>query len=177
VQRGHRRRDLVYTYEEYEPARPIAITLSPIPVVWGRFSGTFEVQLAPHHSLLASPNVLLFDADRGGRNNLLSWGFGFASTHSSSLGLELGYHYWFHWSRTLSGPFLGPSLLLGSTTDANAGATADAQTYWGVALDAGGQHVFSGGFTLGGGIGVAYAHMADSHAVYPRVLLQIGWSF
>ena len=84
---------------------------------------------------------------------------------------------WWHWARSLSGPFLGPSLLLGSTTNASPVTTTDAQPYWGVALDVGGQHVFPGGFTLGGGIGVAYAHMADASAVYPRVLLQIGWSF
>lgn len=173
-----RRREVVYVPEEVlEPPRPVAITVSPIPLVWGRLSGTFEVQLAPHHSLFASPNLLIADADRGGRNNLISQGLGFASRDSSGLGLELGYHYWWHWSRSLSGPFIGPSLLLGSTTNANVGVTADAQTYWGVALDIGGQHVFPGGFTLGGGAGVAYAHMADANAVYPRFLLQIGWSF
>lgn len=175
--RGRRRREVVLVYEEYEPPRPIAITLSPVPLIWGRISATFEVQIAPHHSLYASPNALVFDVDRGGRNNLFSEGFGFASTHSSSLGLELGYHYWWRWSRSLTGPFFGPALLLGSTTNANAGVGPDAQTYWGVALDAGGQHVFPGGFTVGGGIGVAYAHMADTSAVYPRVLLQMGWSF
>lgn len=164
-------------YEEVEPPRPVAITLSPVPLAYGRLSATFEVQIAVHHSLFASPNALIFDADRGGKYNLISQGFGFASTHSSSLGLELGYHYWWRWGRTLSGPFLGPSLLLGSTTNANVGTTADAQTYWGLALDAGGQHVFPGGFTLGGGVGVAYAHMADFNAVYPRALLQMGWSF
>jgi hypothetical protein len=146
-------------------------------MIWGRVSATFEVQLAPHHSLFASPNALLFDVDRGGRTNLISEGFGFASPHSSSLGIELGYHYWWRWARTLSGPFMGPSLLLGSTSSAYAGTTTEPQTYWGLAFDVGGQHVFPGGFTLGGGIGVAYAHMADSNAVYPRLLLQIGWSF
>ena len=173
----HRRREVVYVVEEYEPPRPVAITLSPVPLIWGRLSGTFEVQIAPHHSLLASPSALVFDADRGGRYNLISEGLGFASQHSSSLGLELGYHYWWRWSRSLSGPFFGPSLLLGSTTNAYAGTTTDAQGYWGVALDAGGQHVFPGGFTLGGGVGVAYSHMADAGALYPRVLLQMGWSF
>lgn len=155
----------------------MAITVSPLALVLGRLSGTFEVQLAPHHSLFASPNVLIFDVDRGGRNNLVSQGTGFASSSSSSLGLELGYHYWWRWARSLTGPFIGPALLLGSTSNANVGNPANAQTYWGLALDVGGQHVFPGGFTLGGGVGLAYAHMADANAVYPRVLLQMGWSF
>jgi hypothetical protein len=175
--RVRRRREVVYVYEEVEPPRPVAITVSPLALVLGRLSGTFEVQLAPHHSLFASPSALIFNVDRGGRNNLVSEGTGFASTNSSSLGLELGYHYWWRWARSLTGPFFGPALLLGSTTNANVGPTANAQTYWGIALDAGGQHVFPGGFTLGGGVGLAYAHMADTGAVYPRLLLQMGWSF
>ncbi len=163
--------------EEPESARPVAITLNPLGLFWGRLSGNFEVQLAPHHSLLASPNVLVFDADRGGSGALVSEGFGFATQRSSSLGLELGYHYWFSWARTLRGPFFGPSVLLGSTSNASVGTTSGAQGYWGVALDAGGQHVLPGGFTLGAGIGLGFAHMADANAVFPRLLLQIGWSF
>ena len=95
----------------------------------------------------------------------------------ASLGLELGYHYWLRWARSLRGVFLGPSLLLGSTTNASVGPTADAQTYWGLAFDAGAQHVFPGGFTLGAGLGLGFVHMADASAFFPRILLQMGWSF
>jgi hypothetical protein len=165
-------------YEEYDPPRPVAITFNALALTVGRLSGNFEVQIAPHHSLLASPNALLFDVDRGGRYNAVSEGLGFASRGSSSLGIELGYHYWWRWSRDLRGPFLGPSLLIGSTTNATAGPNpADAQTYWGLALDAGWQAVLAGGFTIGGGLGIGYAHLGDANAIFPRVLFQIGWSF
>lgn len=164
-------------YEEYDPPRPVAITFNPLALSVGRLSANFEVQIAPHHSLVASPNVIVFGEDRGGRYNALSEGLGFASHDSSSLGIELGYHYWWHWSRDLRGPFFGPSLLLGSTTDATAGSTTDAQTYWGLAFDVGGQAVLGGGFTIGGGLGLGFVHLADANAIFPRVLLQIGWSF
>jgi hypothetical protein len=61
-------------------------------------------------------------------------------------------------------------------TNASVGPTADAQTYWGLAFDAGGQHVFPGGFTLGAGLGLGFVHMADASAFFPRILLQMGWS-
>ena len=143
----------------------------------GRLSGNFEVQLAPHHSLLASPSFIIFPADRGGRYNLESQGMGFASRDSNGLGLELGYHYWWRWSRSLRGPFMGPSLLLGSTDRATVGPTTDSQPYWGVAFDLGGQAVTPAGFTIGGGVGMGFIHMADANALFPRFLLQMGWSF
>lgn len=134
--------------------------------------------LAPHHSLLASPNTLFFPGDRGGRYNAVSWGLGYATRDSSSLGLELGYHYWWRWSRDLRGLFAGPSFLMGSTTQATVGPNqAGAQTYFGAALDAGWQAVLSGGFTFGLGVGLGYVHLAEANEVYPRVLMQIGWSF
>jgi hypothetical protein len=171
-----RRREVVYVYPDYDPPRPVAITFNPLDLGVGRLSANFEVLVAPHHSLLASPNGLIFNTDRGGSNNVTSDGLGFATRSSASLGLELGYHYWLRWARSLRGVFLGPSLLLGSTTNASVGPTADAQTYWGLAFDAGGQHVFPGGFTLGAGLGLGFVHMADASAFFPRILLQMGWS-
>jgi hypothetical protein len=136
-----------------------------------------EVQLAPHHSVVASPNVLILHVDRGGRYSLASEGFGFATRTSNGFGIEAGYHYYLSGQRPLRGPFLGPSLLLGATTDASVGDPSRAQAYWGFALDAGEQEVLPGGLTIGAGVGVGLVFMADATAVFPRLLLQVGWSF
>ena len=69
------------------------------------------------------------------------------------------------------------ALVFGVAFFAVVGSTTDAQTYWGAALDAGGQAVMPGGFTVGGGVGVGFLHMASATAVFPRFLLQMGWSF
>jgi hypothetical protein len=176
--RYRRRREVVAEYVEYDPPRPVAITWNPVALTAGRLSGNFEVLVAPHHALLVSPNALVFDQDRGGRYNVVSQGLGFASRNSDSLGLELGYHYWWRWARDLRGPFFGPSLLLGSTTNATAGPSpGSAQPYWGAAFDVGGQGVLSGGFTIGAGAGLGFIHLGDASALFPRFLFQIGWSF
>ena len=177
VYRPRHRREVVAVYEEYDPPRPVAITWNPLALVGGRLSGNVEVLLAPHHALLVSPSALVLQADRGGRYNAESQGLGFASRSGGGFGLELGYHYWWRWSRDLRGPFLGPSLLLGSTTNATAGPDpASAQTYWGAALDAGWQAVLAGGFTLGAGVGLGLVHLGGASAIFPRLLLQVGWS-
>jgi hypothetical protein len=169
-----RREEIVYVVEE--PAgRPLAITFNPLPLLWGRLSANLEYQLAPHHSVVLSPNLLVFNEDRG--TGSLSQGFGFARPDSSGIGGELGYHFWPRWSRSLRGLFFGPSFLLGSTGDATVGDSSHPQTYYGLAFDVGGQTVLPGGFTIGGGIGLGILRMADSAAVFPRALFQIGWSF
>jgi hypothetical protein len=129
--------------------------------------------LAPHHSLVGSANVLLANLGRGG---LLAQGFGFAQSTSSGGGGEIGYHYWWYWRRELRGLFFGPSLLLGTTTQATVGDASSAQAYWGVAVDVGEQAVFSSGVTLGAGAGLGFVRMAGVEAVFPRTLLQVGWS-
>jgi len=163
-------------YEE-PVSRPVAITFNPLALALGRLSGNVEILLAPHHSLVLSPNLLIFQEDRGGRYSLESEGLGFATQRSGSFGGEVGYHYWWRWRRSLVGPFFGPSLLLGSVTNASVGTTANAQGYWGAAFDAGGQGVLPGGFTIGAGVGVGLVDMAGVAAVFPRFLLQLGWSF
>jgi hypothetical protein len=176
--RYRHRREYAPVYEEYEPPHPVAITWNPIALVAGRLSGNVEVQVAPHHSLIASPNALVLQADRGGRWNAVSEGLGYASRTSSSLGLELGYHFWWRWSHSLRGPFVGPSLLIGSTTNATAGPNpGNAQTYFGAAIDAGGQAVTPWGFTFGAGLGLGWVHLGGADSLFPRFLMQIGWSF
>jgi hypothetical protein len=153
------------------------VTLNPLPLAWGRLSANVELLLAPHHAVFASPNLLLIHADRGGPSNPLSQGFGFATRTSVSFGVELGYHYFLSSQWSLRGPFLGPALLLGATTDASVGDATHLQAYWGVAFDAGWQEVFKGGFTIGGGLGLGLVHMADTTAIFPRFLIQAGWTF
>ena len=174
--RGRRRREVVYVYEE-PVARPVAITFDPAALVLGRLSANVEFLLAPHHSLVLSPNVLAFQEGHGGRYDLASEGLGFATERSNSFGGELGYHYWWRWRRSLMGPYFGPSLLLGSVTNASVGPTAAAQAYWGGAFDAGGQGVLPGGFTIGAGIGLGFIELGSNGAVFPRFLFQLGWSF
>jgi hypothetical protein len=136
-----------------------------------------EWELAPHHSIVAAPNALIFQADRDGRRYLLSEGFGFASPSSFGAGTEVGYHYWPGASDVLRGWFLGPSLLAGLTTDATVGNPTHPQGYWGLALDLGAQEVLGSGFTAGLGGGIGFLHMAGTSAFVPRLLLQLGWTF
>ncbi len=146
--------------------------------MFGRLSAAAEISLTRHHALVVAPNLLLVQVDRGGRDSLVSEGFGFASTASSSVGIELGYHYWWAaWpaQESLRGLFLGPSLLLGDTSQSSVDPS-HAQGYWGVACDVGTQEVFSGGFTIGAGAGLGFVRMAGATAFFPRLLLQIGWS-
>jgi hypothetical protein len=157
--------------------RVIAISWSPVALAWGRLGLEGEFEVARHHAIVGAVNALVFEADRGGSGTMMSAGFGFASGASSSLGLEIGYHYWFDARRALSGVFLGPSLLLGMTDQATAGDGAGWQGYWGGALDVGWQEVFPVGLTVAAGGGLAVAHMADAAAPYPRLVARAGWAF
>jgi hypothetical protein len=172
-----RRSDDVVVYVEPPEAHPVAVTLNPVGLFRGRLSVNVELQLQPHHSLYVSPNVLVFHSDRGDESSLVSEGLGFATRTSSSVGLEFGYHYWWRWSRELRGPFIGPALLLGSTTEASVGDPTHGQSYWGLAFDFGWQEVLPGGFTAGVGAGLETVRLAGTGAVVPRFLLQLGWSF
>ena len=151
----------------------MAIALNPMPLPWGRLSGNVELLLLPHHAVVASASALFANADRGG---LLALGLGFAQSASSGAGGELGYHYWWYWRDVLSGPFFGPSLLFGVTSAATVGDPSHAQAYWGAAIDVGEQAVLAGGFTIGGGAGLGLIRMAGAGVVFPRFLLQVGWS-
>jgi hypothetical protein len=172
--RGTRTDDVIYV--EPEPS-PVAVTLSPLDLLAGRLSGDVEVQLAPHHAVIVSANTLVFDDGRGSATSLVSEGFGFASRTSRGFGIEVGYHYWWDWARSLRGPFFGPSLVLGATSDAAVGDPTHVQGFWGLALDGGYQEVFAGGFTAGAGAGLELLRMSGTSAVVPRLLAQVGWSF
>jgi len=158
-----------------ERRHPVALTINPAPAGFGRLSGNVEFLVVAHHAIILSPNVLFFPIDRGGRSSLVSEGLGFATHDSASFGMELGYHYWWRGRDALRGPFAGPSFLLGTTTQSSIDPSR-ALGYWGAAFDVGLQEVVRGGFTIGGGAGLGLLRMSTSTAVFPRVLLQIGWS-
>jgi hypothetical protein len=155
--------------------RLLALTFDPAPLALGRLSGNVEALFAPHHAIIVSPNILVFQADRGGPTAFASEGFGFATRASSSFGVELGYHYYGQGRDALRGLFLGPSLLLG-TTSASTVDPSRSLGYWGLAFDVGDEEVLRGGFTLGGGVGLGVLRMSNTNAAFPRILLQIGWS-
>lgn len=165
--------------EEPEPAqRTLAVTWNPVDIAWGRLSANAELLLAPRHSLVACLDSLVFHADRGSSQDVLSEGFGFASPTSFGLGGELGYRYWPRGLTSLTGPFVGPSFVLGATTDARVGDPSHVQGYWGLAVDLGyQQQLLVDGFTAGAGVGLEVVHMADVTALVPRLLAQVGWSF
>jgi hypothetical protein len=164
---------VIVAYEEHTAS----VTINPLALTLGRLSANLELLLAPHHALVLSPNALVFQVDRGGRYNLASEGLGFASPTATSFGGEVGYHYWWTWRHTLAGPFFGPSLLFGSVNGATVGPATGTQWYWGGAVDAGAQAIFPGGLTFGGGLGLGFTTMASAVGVFPRFLLQLGWSF
>jgi hypothetical protein len=174
TRRVERSEDVVYV----EPVvHPLAVTLNPLDLFWGRISTNIEFQLEPHHSILVVPSVLAAHSNRGDPGDLLPRGFGFATTTSNGAGIELGYHYWLHWARVLRGPFLGPSFLLGFTTHPSVGDPNGTEGYWGLAFDAGWQEVIAPGFTAGAGLGVGWLRMSDTATAFPRFLVQVGWSF
>jgi hypothetical protein len=159
------------------PARGVAITWNPAGLFWGRLSANVEVQLAPHHALIVSPNVLVFRANRGSMESLVSEGLGFASPSSLGGGAEVGYHYWLLAAGPLRGVFFGPSFLFGATTHASTGNPSHTQGYWGFGADVGVEQVIFDGFTAGAGVGLGLLRMADTTALVPRLLCQVGWMF
>jgi hypothetical protein len=164
-----------YAEEWYRP-RWWAVTLNPVPLAFGRLSANLELDLAPHHALVLSPNVLFAGVGRGDPRTLLSDGFGFASTGSQSYGFEVGYHYWMRRRPALEGIFLGPSVVVGVTTQATVGDPSRTQAYGGAAFDVGYQAVVGPGFVVGAGAGAGLIHMSSTNALFPRLLFQIGWT-
>jgi hypothetical protein len=157
-----------------EGSRSVTLTLNPLGLTLGRLSGNIEIMLTPHHSVVVSPNLLVFHEERSG---LASHGLGFATYDSSSVGGEIGFHVWTWRPQSPERFFGGYSFLLGTVTDASVGTPGRMQVYWGVAVDAGGQAVFPGGFTVGGGLGLGFIDVASNVGFFPRLLLQLGWSF
>ncbi len=151
-------------------ARKLSIRLNPLPLFLSRLSVDVEYELAPHHALVAAPQLTFHDRDRG---KLPSYAFGYTASESSGVGAELGYHYWL--APRMEGLFLGPSLLVGFTGH----PVVSTHAYYGLAFDVGYQLMLANGFTIGGGGGLLAIGAGGGNALHvtPRVLFGIGWSF
>ncbi|MBV9949654.1 MAG: hypothetical protein JOZ69_22625, partial [Myxococcales bacterium] len=114
--RPHVARTYIWSPPE-EPSRTLALTLNPLSIALGRLSGNLELLVAAHHALVLSANLLVAQVGRGGPGSLVSQAYGFVTEASGGLGAEVGYHY-YAWRRrsVLRGPFVGPSVVVGSTT-------------------------------------------------------------
>jgi hypothetical protein len=168
----------------------VALTINPLPLVAGRYGANLDVLPVPHHAVTTS--VFLQTFPLGLLRAYIPQGFDLADP-PSRLGGEVGYRF-YTGSKAANGFFLGPSVVLmpiayPRATDAGVEVTSF-QAY-GAAIDVGVQAVTSGGFTIGGGLGVmglAYSlprsnvagveipTVATPH-VLPRLLLATGWSF
>lgn len=168
--------------EEVETTRfrPLALTINPLSLMFGRIGANVEFLPAEHHGIMLNPYY-----------SSVSVELGEIETRYTSLGGELGYHF-YTGSKGANGFFVGPSFLMSRTT-LNAecmkvGCDADPEatiTTYGVAVDLGGQHVFDNGITLGGGGGLMYLKSSAEaegdtvlkfEGVLPRFLFTVGYS-
>jgi hypothetical protein len=160
--------------------RPLALTVNPLTLLFGRVGANVEVLPVEHHAIMLNPyfsNVSLETAET--KTEYFSWGG------------ELGYHF-YTGKKGANGFFVGPSFVFTRTRATaecvSVGCNTDPEvafTTYGAALDLGGQHVFDNGVTLGGGGGIMYLKSsaeADGdtvlqfQGVVPRVLFTVGYS-
>jgi hypothetical protein len=174
---------------ETVPFKHLTLTANPLSLLIGRVGVNVEYLPVPHHAIVANP--FYWSA-----SDTTSIGDTSIKDTYSSFGGELGYHF-YTGSKGANGFYAGPSLILMTTstsTDAKIGSstvsTSNSVFAYGGAFDIGGQHVFDGGFTIGGGAGVMALNSATSSTsngtssstfkvsgVLPRVLFTIGYSF
>jgi hypothetical protein len=135
--------------------------------------------LEAHHAIVVSPNLTPV-ASSGAADQL-----GVAPYDGYlGFGAEVGYLYFTDRARVASGFFLGPQFVVASASwTAQRGGASTHGSALGLAFDAGYQHVFAGGFTASGGVGLEYLVgsrgllMAPVKQVQPRALLSLGYSF
>ena len=161
-----------------EPFRHVALTANPFTLL-GMLRVGVNVEYLPiaHHGIILNPYFT-------------SWsvGFGSAKTWLRYGGFELGYHF-YSGHKGANGFFAGPSFVFNSGsvgTEFDDESDKVSLNSYGVAFDFGGQHVFDGGITVGGGAGLMHlkssAKAKDDAFVkfdgtWPRVLLTFGYSF
>jgi hypothetical protein len=172
--------DAARTDTEGTRFRPLALTINPLTLMFGRFGANVEFLPAEHHAIMLNPYY-----------SSASIELGEVRTSYRSLGAELGYHF-YTGSKGANGFFVGPSFLMMRTEleaqCMNVGCDLDPEatvSTYGVALDLGGQHVFDNGITLGAGAGLMYlksSARADGdtvlkfEGVLPRILFTVGYS-
>jgi len=137
--------------------KSITLTANPLTGLVGRMSVNIEYLPTVHHAIVINPSV---------------WAIPSALTF---VGLEISYHY-YAGTRGAEGFYCGPSI------GAFSGGCIDCEkeTVYGVAFDAGFQHMFRDGLTIGAGFGLAAAWIgSESEDVVfplPRVLFTLGYS-
>jgi hypothetical protein len=176
--------------EKEDERRSVAITINPLPLVAGRYGANLDVVPVPHHGVTTSLFVQTFPL--GLVRRFIPQGVTVADP-PSRVGGEIGYRF-YTGRMGANGFFLGPSLVLMPVAyprATDAGVEITSFHAYGAAFDVGVQAVTSGGFTIGGGLGVmglSYTlprsnvagveipPVATPH-VLPWLLLAIGWSF
>jgi len=174
-------------------ARRVALTVSPFALLIGRYGGSVEILVAPHHAVVASGYVQTFPT---AMLRILLPSAELGEGPAARPGAELGYRF-YTTSDSASGVFVGPSLLAMPIAYPRVTESLRAEVVsfhaLGAALDLGAQIVTGGGFVFGGGVGVmalAYTPPASIAApagvavpsypephVLPRLLLSAGWAF
>ena len=157
----------------------VSLTLNPLSLLLSRVGINGEYMLTQHHGLSLNPFYQSFTI---------------FYTEFSNFGGELGYRY-YTGTRGANGFFLGPFVtMISAFTKTVVGSirssplTDESTLIYGLGLDLGGQHVFEGGFTIGGGLGFEYlaskttSTLASSSTftakgIAPRFLFTLGWSF
>ncbi len=157
----------------------VSLTLNPLSLLLSRIGMNAEYVITRHHGLSLNPFYQSFTI---------------LYTDFSNFGGELGYRY-YTGSRGANGFFLGPFItLIAAHTKTVLGGIRptplvdESTLIYGVGLDLGGQHVFEGGFTIGGGLGFEYLTSKTTSAtessstftakgIAPRFLFTLGWSF
>ncbi len=166
--------------DEESEIKRFTITANPLSIAVGRYSINVEYMLSKHNGLIAVPSLWMLSASSAD----VEWKYRY-------LGGELGYHF-YTGDRGANGFFVGPSLVyMNMNTSMSAPGIPDSSastSVYGVAIDAGGQHVAHNGFTIGGGVGFMYLKVATKpegaskpsinlSGVLPRFLFTIGYSF
>ncbi|MGZ3418345.1 MAG: hypothetical protein ACXWUG_13080 [Polyangiales bacterium] len=162
------------------------VTANPLSFGIGRYGADLQWLPLQHHAIVLNPFFSSTTAHVESSANGVTASY---DEKFSGFGGELGYRF-YTGERGANGFFIGPSLLLGTYTAKAGNADSVAFTSVGYAVDIGGQHVFSNGFTIGGGFGLQHtsvnkdftdlpltAAVLAGGGWRPRFLLSLGYSF
>jgi hypothetical protein len=159
-----------------ERSRSVAVSVNPLALGIARAGGNVEVAVGAHHSVVASG----FYASR-----IVSLRGGDTAESRPSVGGELGVRTYFL-PRAIDGAFIAASALVEHVIPERG---IFGNVVYGGAVDVGGQIVTRSGFVLGAGIGMQYTTTTVRElevssypalaptGVYPRLLMNLGWSF
>lgn len=176
------------------PRRRVTLGLNPLPLIAGRYGLNVEVVPIRHHALVASAWLQTFTPAM--LRVLMPSEVDVSKGAEARLGGELGYRF-YTGSEGADGLFAGVSGVAMPIVYPRVSPELESEVSsfhaYGGAIDVGAQAITSGGFTIGGGLGVMYlAYTPPASAppppgvtgpslpephVLPRLLLAAGWSF